>query len=125
MVVVAFVIVDAKIDSTTLCFSRRATRSYISEAHLILTVDAKVRSFSFITRKVCVASSLPATVAVIAIILRDVLLIAVLAIDDVTFIHSALSTKAFGQISNIMHFARVPLVTMSALVRFLVTSRGG
>lgn len=72
----------------------------------------------------CAASSLPAPVAVITIVLRDVLLLAVLAIDDVPSIHSALSAKAFGQISNIVYFARVPLVAISALVRFLGT-RGG
>ena len=48
----------------------KATRSNISEAHLIqarnskpvtlIAVDAKVRSFSFIAREVCAASSLPA-----------------------------------------------------------------
>lgn len=39
-------------------------------------------------------------------------------------IHCALSTKAFGRISNIVHFARVSLVAIGALVRLLGTSGG-
>ena len=90
----------------------------------LLTVDAKIRSFSFVAREVRVASSLPAAVTVVAIILGDVLLIAVFAINDVSSIHSTLSAKAFGQISNVVNLARVSLFAIGALVRFLGTSGG-